>query len=127
MEDRVRFQFPVLGFAPLLKISAKEGTGIDRLLDAAVKIFLQLNNRVDTGILNQKLKVWLDSYDIPASISGRYKIRYITQTGRNPVRFILFVNRKKGFPEAYTSYIKNSIRKSFSFSLIPVSVELRER
>jgi GTP-binding protein len=126
MEDRVRFQFPVLAFAPLLPLSAKEGSGIEKLLDTAMNVFKQLNLRVETAELNQKLKSWLEAYEIPASIAGRFKIRYITQTRRNPVQFVMFVNRTKGFPGAYMQYVKNCIRKDFRFSSVPISLELRE-
>ena len=34
-----------------------------------------------------------------------------TQVSITPVRFLLFVNRIKDFPESYLSYIKNLMRK----------------
>jgi len=84
----------------------------------------EMNSRAVS--LNQKLKQWLASYEIPYSIAGKYKIRYITQTRRNPVQFVMFVNKAKGFPSAYTQYVKNCIRKDFGFSSVPISLELRD-
>ena len=43
------------------------------------------------------------------------------------MRFLLFVNRIKGFPETYVSYIKNMIQSTFGFKDIPVEISLRER
>jgi GTP-binding protein len=50
----------------------------------------------------------------------------MTQVRVKPVRFILFVNRKDGFPSAYLGYIKNKVR-ALGFQEIPVDMELRIR
>jgi GTP-binding protein len=63
----------------------------------------------------------------PLPVRGKnYKIRFATQIGANPVRFVVFVNRLSGFPVAYTQYLENCIRRDLGFPSIPVSIELRE-
>ncbi|MEW5817335.1 MAG: ribosome biogenesis GTPase Der [Spirochaetota bacterium] len=127
VKDRIRFVFPVLEFAPVIPISALYGRGIDTLMETGIKIWRQLNRRIDTSTLNQKLKGWIEHYAPPLSKKHTaYKLKFITQIRLNPVHFIFFVNRKKGFPGAYIQYIKNRIRKEFGFSLIPFNIELKE-
>ena len=67
--EQVRFQFPVLGFAPIVPVSALTGYGIRSLLDTAVEVWGQLHRRVGTGKLNQELEEWLTHYRLP--VKGR--------------------------------------------------------
>ena len=127
IEDRIRFLFPVLSFAPVVFISAKNKKGIIRLLDTAIKLSRELETRVDTSVFNDALKAWTSKVEPPRGKEGHYKVLYGTQVSSSPVRFLLFVNRIKGFPDAYISYIKNMIREDFGFADIPVEISLRER
>ena len=125
VEDRVRFLFPMLDFAPLVRISAREGEGIDNLLNTAHKVWKQLNKRVDTGELNRKLAEWTEHYDPPRDRRGQFRTKYITQVKTNPVSFTLFVNRPKGFPQGYLQYLKNRLRKDLGFNSIPLDIHLK--
>jgi len=124
-EEQVRFFFPLLGFAPLVPISARTGYGVNRMLEAASRVGRQLGRRVATNRLNQALKRWVAEHPLP--VRGRnVKIRYATQTGVHPVRFLFFVNTLRGFPNRYLQYLKNRIRSDLGFDLIPFTIELRE-
>ncbi len=125
-EDRVRFLFPVLEFAPIVPMSALNGEGVDELTKTLHKVWRQLNIRVDTSKVNKAMKSWNEHYSPPRDRRTVYRVRYVTQTGTNPVHFLLFVNRKRGFPVGWVQYIANRIRKDFGFSSIPIEVELRE-
>ncbi len=125
VRDLVRFQFPVLGFAPIVPVSALTGYGVRALLDTALVVWGQLHARVGTGRLNQSLESWLAHYKLP--VRGKnYKIRFVTQVSSNPVRFVAFVNRMSGFPLGYAQYLENCIRRDFGFTLVPVSVEFKQ-
>ncbi|MBN1649475.1 MAG: ribosome biogenesis GTPase Der [Spirochaetales bacterium] len=125
MCDRVRFVFPVLSFAPIMAISARDKTGLDILLDCAIRIKEQLVKRIDTGVLNRAMQRWIDETP-PPSGKKRFKLRYITQRSKEPVIFMISVNKEKGFPSFYASYIKNRIRAEFGFEDIPVQIDLKE-
>lgn len=127
IKDRVRFLFPILSFAPIVTISALEADGVAKMLDTVWAVWRQLNKRVDTADLNNALKEWTTSYEIPRASDGYFKILYATQVSTTPVRFLLFVNRIKDFPETYLQYIKNQIRKELGFSSVPIEINLRER
>ncbi|MGO9308491.1 MAG: ribosome biogenesis GTPase Der [Spirochaetia bacterium] len=125
VRELVRFQFPVLGFAPIVPVSALTGYGVRALLDTALAAWEQLHVRVSTGRLNQALESWLSHYKLP--VRGKnYKIRFMTQVSANPVRFVAFVNRKSGFPMGYAQYLENCIRRDLGFTLVPVSVEFTQ-
>ena len=127
IEDRVRFLFPVLNFAPLCFISAQTGDGIREMLDTVLKVNVQLSKRIDTAILNTALTEWSESYQPPRGSEGHYKVYYGTQISVRPVKFLFFINRKKDFPQVYIQYLKNCIRRDLGFSQIPVEIDLRER
>lgn len=127
IEDRVRFQFPILNFAPIQFISATKGISIAPMLDTVLKVYTQLGKRIDTATLNDALKVWSEAYQPPRGTEGHYKVYYGTQISVNPVKFLFFINRKKDFPQVYVQYLKNCIRKDLGFSLIPIEINLRER
>ncbi len=124
--DRVRFLFPVLSFAPIVPLSALKSEGVDVLLDNVLKVWWQLNRRVETSALNAHLKDWVEENEPPRTKTGRFKIKYITQVSANPHHFIAFVNRNKNFPEFYARYLMRMIRQDFGLNLIPLTLDFRE-
>jgi GTP-binding protein len=123
--ERIRFQFPVLAYAPVLTVSARTGAGVARLLSTAVEVHAQLTRRAGTGRLNQALAGWVARYRPPGR-GANYRIRYLVQVSTNPVRFAAFVNRLAGFPASYTQYLENCIRRDFGVPNVPVAIELRQ-
>lgn len=124
--DRVRFVFPALDFAPLVPVSGMTGEGMDLLLKNCVNVWKQLNRRVETAKLNKALGEWTEYHPLPAVKGFQYKIRYITQVSANPLGFLAFVNRKKGFPETYVQFLRNQIRKDLGFSAVPFTLDLKQ-
>jgi len=126
MSDRIHFLFGQMEYAPIVPISAKEGTGVEKLLSTAITMYGQLNTRVETSRLNQALERWLQEHPPSWGPKTRFKVKYAVQSSANPVNFIFFVSRAQAVSEAYISYLRNKIRKDLGFSLIPVSLEMRE-
>ncbi len=125
MKDRVRFLFPVLDFAPLINISALKGDNVKKLLNMALQIYAQLNRRIETSYLNEKLREWMEEYPLP--VRGKnIKIRYATQVSVKPLKFVFFVNKKRGFPSVYKRYLENKLRRELGFSIVPLDLEIRQ-
>ena len=124
--DRVRFLFPVLEWAPVIPVSARDGHGVKGLLDTVVKADRQQNRRVDTAELNRAVAEWTDLTPPPTKKGRPFKVRYVTQVSVKPVRFVAFVNRKSGFPDSYRRFLVNQIRREFGFTLVPIELELKE-
>jgi GTP-binding protein len=125
VSDRMRFMFGHLDYAPIIPVSAQDGTGVDKLLDTAVKMYKQLTNHIDTGPLNKALEQWLLEYPPPVGPNTRFKIRYVSQVSENPVKFLFFASRPDAVSHSYESYLKNKIRKDLGFSMIPLEIEMR--
>ena len=124
-EEKIHFFFGQMEYAPIVPVSAKDGTGVDKLLNTAIKMYGQLNIQIGTGQLNQALEKWLAEYPPPSGPRTRFKIKYAVQKSANPVHFIFFASRTHAVSDAYTAYLRNKIRKDLGFSMVPVLVEIK--
>ena len=125
VEDRIHFLFGQMEYAPVINISAEQGSGIDKLLQTAVKMYGQLTRHIETAELNQAIEKWIEDTPPPTGRQTRFRIKYAVQASSNPVRFIFFVSRKDALSDSYAAYLRNRIRSSLGFSLIPVTIEFR--
>lgn len=121
----INIMFGQMEFAPILTLSALEGTGIKALLNECIELYGQLNHKIPTTSLNKALKDWLFKYPPPASKTAHFKIRYMTQKSVNPVSFLIFATRPEVVPETYVTYLKNRIREDLGFDKIPVQLEMK--
>jgi GTP-binding protein len=125
VRDRINFVFPVLSFAPIIPVSSTERTGFDKLLNMTRTVYRELNRRVETGPLNQRLERWVEETPPPVVGGRRLKLRYMTQVSVEPVVFVVFANRTRHVPDSYLGYIRNRIRHELNFIHIPFRLELR--
>jgi GTP-binding protein len=124
-QDRLRFFFGQMAYAPVLPLSAREGAGLDTLLKTVISVFDQLNRKIGTAALNTAVHDWLEAYPPPAGPRNFFKLRYAVQTGVNPVAFTFFATRPEAVGESYRSYLKNKIRSELGFQNVPIALELK--
>jgi GTP-binding protein len=123
--DKIHFFFAKMEYAPIVPVSAVDGSGVDKLLSTAITMYGQLNTQIETGRLNQALAHWLEEYPPPSGPRTRFNVKYAVQKSANPVNFIFFTSRTHAVSESYISYLRNRIRRDLGFSLIPVGIEIR--
>ena len=123
--ENIRIMFGHMEYAPIVAISALEGKGIKDLLNTVLELYAQLTRKVETSVLNAALKDWLFQYPPPAAKTAHFKVRYMTQTGVNPVSFLIFATKPESVPQTYIAYLKNKIREDLGFNKIPVQLELK--
>jgi GTP-binding protein len=116
MLDRLSF----LGYAPVLKISAKTGLGVHKLLPALQQSIEAYHRRVPTGELNRVVQ---EAQALHPSPSGR--ILYATQGATDPPTFTLFSNKPQ--PPPYLRFIERKIREHFGFGPTPLKLRVRRR
>jgi len=110
---------------PLLAVSALTGKGLDTLLGAAFQIRDDWSRRVPTGALNRWFDEALGANPPPAPGGRRIKLRYITQAGTRPPRFVIFGTRLDQLPGSYERYLLNAIRRDLGFGAVPVRLTLK--
>ncbi len=110
---------------PLLAVSAKTGKGLDQMLGAAFELRESWSRRVPTAALNRWFDDALEANPPPAPKGKRIKLRYITQAGTRPPRFVVFGSRLELLPKSYERYLVNGIRAKLGFEAVPVRVVLK--
>ena len=110
---------------PLFAVSAKTGKGLDPMLAAAFELRESWSKRVPTAALNRWFDDALEANPPPAPGGRRIKLRYITQAGTRPPRFVVFGTRLDDLPKSYERYLVNGIRAKLGFEAVPVRVVLK--
>ncbi len=115
-EDKLGF----LAYAPVLRISAKSGMGVHRLLPAIRASIDAYHRRIPTGQLNDMLKQLQSAQPAP---SGR--ILYGVQGATDPPTFTLFATKR--IPAPYLRYLERALRERFSLGPTPLKFRIRQR
>lgn len=104
---------------PAIAISALDSFGLEEILPFAEQLREAYNARIPTHEIAEFVNYLVGRSAPP----GGVKIRYATQTGSAPPRFIVFANRPTDVPDGYLRYLENSLRERYG--LWGVSVRLR--
>ena len=117
LSDKLAF----VGDAPVLKISAKSGKGVHKLLPVLQEAIEQYHKRVPTRDVNRVLAAAQQKQPGPHGA----KVMYALQGATDPPTFTLFVNKE--LPPAYARYLERSIREAFDFGATPIKLRFRRR
>jgi len=110
-----------LGYAPVLKISALTGKGVQRLVPALGQAIDAYHRRVPTGELNQVVQAAQAAHPAPRGV----RVLYATQGAADPPTFTLFASRT--VPPTYLRYLERRIREHFDFGPTPLKLRVRRR
>lgn len=116
IDDRLSF----LGYAPTLKVSAKTGLGVHKLLPALHTAIEAYHRRVPTRELNTVIQEAQAAHQPPAG-----RVLYATQGATDPPTFTLFAT--KTIPAPYLRYLERKIREHFAFGPTPLKLRVRRR
>ncbi len=117
---------PQLAGAPVVPVSALSGRGLDKLMQAAFKVYEAWNKRIPTAELNRWFAAALEKHQPPAVAGRRIKLRYITQANARPPTFIIFSSRPEALPDSYLRYLVNDLKKAFGLGPTPVRLHVRK-
>ena len=116
-----------LDYAPVIFTSAQSGFNLDRLLEAVRYVTDQLKQQIPTSILNRTIRDAIERKH-PIGDKGSFlKFFYATQVKQAPPTFVLFMNKREAFNEAYTKYLAKEMRKAFGFEGCPVVLVTKAR
>src|SRR4051812_12809160 len=102
-----------VGYAPLLFVSAKEGTRLQKILDVAAELHDQASTRLKTPELNDWVQSMQDEH--PAPLWRGYPVRfsYAYQVGEQPVTIAVQCNRPEAVDASYRRYLTAGLRERF--------------
>jgi GTP-binding protein len=130
-EQQLRTVLKYLSYAPVIFLSALEGTGPDakkmlRVLHEVVAIAAERRKRVTTGQMNRFLEK-IDFQRAPVPMSKRLRIFYMTQAAVAPPTFVLFTDRDIKLHFSFERFLENQIREAFGFKGSPIWFKVKAR
>jgi len=124
--ERISESLPQLAGLRPLTLSAATGTGVAKLLPAALKAHAAWNHRVSTGALNRLLARAQERHPPPLVGGRRLKLRYMTQVNIRPPTFALFASKPGELPDSWRRYLANLLRDQFDLPGVPLRLMLRK-
>jgi GTP-binding protein len=125
-EKQLRTVLKYLSYAPVVFLSALEGTGMGRVLNEVKSVATERRKRVTTGQMNRFLDK-IDFQRAPVPMSKRVRIFYMTQAAVAPPTFVLFTDRDIKLHFAFERFLENQIREAFGFKGTPIWFKVRAR
>jgi GTPase len=125
-EKQLRRQLKYLDYAPVIFLSALEGTGMGRVLREVQAVAAERRKRVSTGQMNRFLER-IDFQRAPVPMAKRIRIFYMTQAAVAPPTFVLFTDRDIKLHFAFERFLANQIREAFGFEGTPIWFKVKAR
>src|SRR3990167_7529330 len=125
--DQIYRKLSFVDFAPLVFISALDGHGIQRMMEAVQRVARSCQRRIQTSPLNQALRDLFQRHSPPLAQGRQVKLFYATQTALGPPTFTLFVNTPKGITPDYQRYLIHHLRQALELEGSPIRLVLRAR
>lgn len=130
-ERQLRNVLKYLSYAPVIFLSALEGTGpegkgMTRVLREVKRVAAERRKRVTTGQMNRFLER-VDFQRAPVPMSKRIRIFYMTQAAVAPPTFVLFTDRDIKLHFAFERFLENQIREAFGFEGTPIWFKVKAR
>ncbi len=105
--------------APVLRTSAKTGTGVHRIRPILLKVHDRWLRRATTATVNEVVAGLQAEHPAP----GGVRYRYATQVSASPPTFVLFGARAPG--ANYERFLENRLRRAFELDGVPVRLRFR--
>ncbi|HMD20985.1 MAG TPA: ribosome biogenesis GTPase Der [Alloacidobacterium sp.] len=125
-EEQLRRTLKYLNYAPVLFVSALQGTNVPRILDSVIRVAAERRKRVSTGQMNRFLER-VDFQRASVPMAKRVRIYYMTQAAVAPPTFVLFTNRQVELHFSFERFLENQIREAFGFEGSPIWFKVRAR
>ena len=126
-EKELRERATFLKWVPVLFTSALTGQRVHKVSELILETQEQRMRRISTHEVNDVLRALVTRTKPPAHHGNPVKILYGTQVATAPPTFVLWVNHPDGVTESYQRYLQNGFRAAWSFSGVPLRIELRRR
>ncbi|MDR0673259.1 MAG: ribosome biogenesis GTPase Der [Zoogloeaceae bacterium] len=119
----VKRKLRFLEFARAHFISARENTGIDKLLASVDKACAAAAAKLATPRLTRVLAEAIARQSPPRHGASHPKMRYAHQGGMNPPVIVIHGNALEHVPESYRRYLENTFREAFRLQGTPLRIQ----
>ena len=114
-----------LSYSRFHYISAKKGEGITALLGSVDRAYLAATCKLSTPRLTRVLIGAVSKQQPPRIGTGRPKLRFAHQGGRNPPIIVIHGSALSAIPDSYCRYLEAEFRSAFKLEGTPLRVEFR--
>jgi len=121
----IKQQLPGLDHAPVVFVSALEGTNVEGMLDLLFDLRDQTLRNFPTPKLNEELQSARER--LMPSGGNIPKLFYGTQVGTEPISIIVFVNDPKLFKDQYRRFLEQRLRVAFDCEEVPIRIVFKRR
>ena len=125
-EDGTADRLGFVGWAPVLRISARTGARLKRLPTAVHHVLETRRTRIPTPELNRRIRGWQEAHPPPVRKGRRARVLYAVQAGSEPPTIILFVRGGELGPD-YLRFLENRLRDTYELTGTPVRLVARKR
>lgn len=124
---KLREDFKFIDYAPIVYVSAKNGSRLDTIFAEIDNAYVSYNQRIQTSVLNEVITDAVKHNPPKEFNSGVLKIYYGSQVGVKPPMFVLSVNNPNYLHFSYERYLENQFRRAFGFEGTPVIIKCKPR
>ncbi|WP_394838830.1 ribosome biogenesis GTPase Der [Pendulispora rubella] len=122
IETRAREKLSFAPYAPVVRMSAMKGRGLNELFATIDRVKEGFTKRVSTGELNRFFAQVLETRPPPTSGGKAPRLYYITQAETAPPTFVCITNAPDAVHFSYRRFVINQLRKHFGFEGVPIRV-----
>ena len=115
-----------VGFAPLLFVSALQGTRLQQILELAAELHDEAATRIPTPRLNEWVQAIQDEHPAPLFRGFPVRFSYGWQIGTQPVTIAIQCNRPQAVDDGYRRFLVNRLREEFELR-VPIRLIFREK
>lgn len=127
IETRIEERLGFVGYAPVLRISALTGRGVDRIWAVIANAYLNYSQEISTSQLN-KLLTEMREFGHTVNKGGKtLRVNYVTQTRVQPPGFTFFANHPTMADDNFRRYVENRMRERFDFTGTPILLKFRKK
>ena len=127
--EKLNKLYPGFSFAPYVFTSATLNFNIDKIMKEIERIRTSFYRKVETRDLNKlltEIKSNFKFHYIKGKRGVKAKIKYITQSGFAPPRFLIFCNDPVYIKDKYHKFIENQLRKEYKFMGVPIELNYKK-
>ena len=115
-----------VGFAPLLFVSALDGTRVTKILDLAAELHDEASTRIPTPALNAWVQEMQDSHPAPLWNGFPVRFSYAWQVARQPITIAIQCSRPHAVDETYRRFLLHRLRERFNLR-VPVRLAFKSK
>jgi ribosome-associated GTPase EngA len=127
LADDITRKLGFVSFAPLVRVSALSGRGMDRVWEAVDLAYGNYRRKITTSALNKLLTELRDFGHTVSKGPKTLRVNYATQTRTAPPGFTFFCNHPRLADDQYRRYLENRMREAFDLEGTPISLNFKSK